>query len=293
MKPILKWAGGKTQLISHIEPHVPKVMNNYHEVFVGGGSVLLHILQMHEDNKIKIKKKVYACDKNSKLINFYKTVQERHYDLYRALMVYVGIYDSLTGDTINRKPLSESEGMSSKESYYYWLRYVFNTYNISNTESAALFIFLNKTGFKGMYREGPRGFNVPYGHYAKTPTFTTLEELDSMSHLIRNVTFTCCDYKETLKKVNKNDFVYLDPPYAPENSTSFVGYTSDGFSEHETLFNMMKDLKRKQQANVIMSNANVKTVTDSFVGWNILTLSARRAINSKDPSSKTTEVLIM
>ena len=144
--------------------------------------------------------------------------------------------------------------------------------------------------FRGVYREGPNGFNVPYGHPKTTPAMIGGDELLRVSELIKDVQFRQCDFREAFKNINKDDFVYLDPPYAPETKTSFVGYTKDGFGvkDHEELF----DLTKNSGVDFVMSNANVNMVTNSFVDYNIKELKARRAINSKNPESTTTEVLV-
>ena len=104
---------------------------------------------------------------------------------------------------------------------------------------------INKICFRGMYREGPNGFNVPYGHYKKTPTIISKQDLDSISDLIKNVNFIHSSFTTSIKNIKNNDFVYLDPPYAPESTKSFVGYVADGFSleTHKLLFNEIKKLK--------------------------------------------------
>lgn len=142
-----------------------------------------------------------------------------------------------------------------------------------------------------MYREGKNGYNVPYGHYKTTPTVITRQELDKISELIKDVKFVGCDFMESLKKVKKGDFVYIDPPYAPVNATSFVGYVSDGFSleTHNRLFDMIKKLGKKK---FVMSNANVELVTTAFKGYNCEEIIARRAIHSKKPGSTAKEVII-
>ena len=118
--------------------------------------------------------------------------------------------------------------MTSKESYYYWLRARFNEEESQDViEKSAIFILLNKLGFRGMYREGPHGMNVPYGHYKTTPELISLDGLHIIYDLIKDVEFQKCDYIESFKRVAKGDFVYIDPPYVPETSKSFVkSYTS-------------------------------------------------------------------
>jgi Site-specific DNA methylase len=118
----------------------------------------------------------------------------------------------------------------------------------------------------------------------------TLDELIQVRELIKDVHFKHCDFREAFKNMKKGDFVYLDPPYAPESKTSFVGYTKDGFglTDHEELF----ELTKNSGIDFVMSNANVDLVRNTFYGYTIRELEVRRAINSKKPGSKTTEVLV-
>ncbi len=290
-KPFLKWVGGKTQILQHIISKIPSEINNYHEPFLGGGSVLLAVLSLQKQNKIKIKGKLYAYDVNNILISTYKHIQTNKDALFDCIDTYIKEYDSIQGDIVNRKPKTIHEAKTSKESYYYWLRQQFNQSDKDSVECAALFMCINKTCFRGMYREGPRGYNVPYGHYKKTPTIITKKELTAISELIQMVEFKCCDFKESIQSVKKGDFVYLDPPYAPENKKSFVGYVADGFSldMHNQLFCEIKKLKN---AKFVMSNAKVDIVMQNFNDYTCEDIVARRAIHSKNPGSITTEVLI-
>ena len=290
-KPFLKWVGGKTQIISDIISKFPKEINNYHELFLGGGSVLLAVLSLQKQNKITIKNKIYAYDINKELINVYKNIQSNKEELFKMIDSYIKVYDSLKGTEINRKPTSIEEAKTSKESYYYWIRDKYNKINKNTVECSALFMFINKTCFRGMYREGPNGYNVPYGHYKKTPTIISEEDLNYISDLIKDVEFKHCSFTESIKNIGKKDFVYLDPPYAPENSKSFVGYVADGFDleTHKLLFDEIKKLKN---VKFVMSNAKVDLVIDNFKDYNCDDIVARRAINSKKPQSTTTEVII-
>jgi DNA adenine methylase len=205
-------------------------MNNYHELFLGGGSVLLAVLSLQKQNKIKIKNKIYAYDINSVLINVYKHIQNNKDELYKLISSYIKEYDSIEGSLINRKPTSIEEAKTSKESYYYWIRNKYNNIDKNTIECSALFMFINKTCFRGMYREGPNGYNVPYGHYKKTPSIISKTDLDYISDLIKDVEFIHSDFKNSIKNIKDGDFVYLDPPYAPINENSFVGYVADGFN---------------------------------------------------------------
>jgi len=290
-KPFLKWLGGKSQIINDIILKLPNEINNYYELFLGGGSVLLAVLSLQKQNKIIIKNKIYAYDINSLLINVYKNIQNNKEELYKLINLYIKEYDSIKGTIINRKPTSMDEAKTSKESYYYWIRNKYNNIDKNTIECSALFMFINKTCFRGMYREGPNGYNVPYGHYKKTPTIISQTDLNYISDLIKDVEFKNCSFTESIKNVKEGDFVYLDPPYAPETSNSFVGYVADGFNleTHKLLFNQIKKLKN---IKFVMSNAKVDLVTDNFKGYNCDNIIARRAINAKKPSSKTTEVII-
>ena len=290
-KPFLKWVGGKTQIINDIITKIPKKMNNYHELFLGGGSVLLAVLSLQKQNKIIIKNKIYAYDINSVLINVYKNIQNNKEELYKIINLYINEYDSIKGSIINRNPSSIKEAKTSKESYYYWIRNKYNQIDKNTIECSALFMFINKTCFRGMYREGPNGYNIPYGHYKKTPTIISETDLNYISDLIKDVEFKHCSFTESIKNIKGGDFVYLDPPYAPENSKSFVGYVADGFDleTHKLLFN---EIKKLENIKFVMSNAKVNLVTDNFKEYNCNDIIARRAINSKKPGSTTTEVII-
>lgn len=285
MKPFIKWVGGKTQILGDVLGSFPTNIRDYHEVFVGGGSVLLSVL-----SRGLVSGKVCAYDLNGSLISLYKNIQTQPDEVHKHLKKLFGEYDKCEEDKGERKPKTLKEAKKCKESYYYWTREKFNSDTEETAKRSAMFIFLNKTCFRGLYREGPNGFNVPYGHPKTTPTVITKKELSEISELIKDVEFKQCDFREAFQNMHTGDFVYLDPPYAPETETSFVGYTKDGFSlkDHEELF----ELTKNSGIEFVMSNANVDLVTSSFSNYNIRELEARRAINSKNPESKTTEVLV-
>jgi DNA adenine methylase len=286
-KPILKWVGGKTQIIDTLLDLFPQDIQNYHEIFLGGGSVLFGVLSKLKE---RINGTVYAYDINEPLIYVYKNIQSNHTELYEQLQELITDYNSADGDNIDRNPSNLTEAKKSKENYYYWIRKQYNL--LSNKTSiigSAMFIFLNKTCFRGLFRTGPNGFNVPFGHY-KSPEIINEEHLEKIHILIQEVIFECCDFEISLSNVLNGDFVYLDPPYAPETTTSFVGYTDDGFSieQHIKLFNLTKSLPTQ----FLMSNSNVALIKEHFSDYNTQTILCKRSINSKNPESKTTEVLI-
>ena len=283
IKPPLKWVGGKTQIIDSLIQKFPKNIHNYHEIFLGGGSVLLAVLS----SDIKINNNICAYDLNNELICLYIHIRDNPEKLIQKLEELKKEFNKIKGDVINRKPSDIKEAMTSQESFYYWIRQEYNKIKNNNIKKSAMFVFLNKTCFRGMFREGPNGFNVPFGHY-KNPSIYDKEHINKVSKLIQNVQFVHADFTKSFKNINNKDFVYLDPPYVPENKKSFVGYNKNGFNKHEELFTLTKNLKAK----FIMSNSNTKLVNDSFEKYNVVEIDCRRAINSKKPQSKTKEVII-
>lgn len=299
-KPILKWVGGKTQIIDKIIAAFPKEMQNYREIFLGGGSVLFALLYCARENIIKIQGNIYAYDANEPLIYVYKNIQTQHEDLYSKLQTIIREFNECENGVVNRTPNTITEAKMARENYYYWIRSEYNKLtpvDKKTTLGSAMFIFLNKTCFRGVFRIGPKGFNVPYGHYDK-PEIINKEHLEQIHELIQNVVFECCDFTKSLIEVETGDFVYLDPPYAPETEKSFVGYTENGFTldNHKSLFKMIHEINEFPEANMkfMMSNADVELVRENFEkkGYNIVSLLCKRAIHSKTPDAKAKEVII-
>lgn len=296
-KPILKWVGGKTQIIDKLIANFPLEINNYREAFLGGGSVLLTLLSYVKNGIIKVQGNVYAYDLNEALINVYKNIQTRHDELYGILQMIITDFNECGNGEINRTPANIDEAKMAKENYYYWTRSEYNKLCLTDTKStlcSAMFIFLNKTCFRGVFRIGPNGFNVPYGHYPN-PEIINQEHLEEIHHLIQNVVFECCDFTASLTNVEENDFVYLDPPYAPETGTSFVGYTENGFKieNHQHLFGLIHNLTNANK-KIMLSNADVTLVRDNFTNerYNTQSILCKRTINSKNPDAKAKEVII-
>jgi len=268
MKPLLKWVGGKTQILTEVLARFPREIGTYHEPFLGGGSVLLGLLGSPD---IRVSGAVYASDVNPRLINVYRMVQGRLEDLLVCMRALVHDYTAT----------------EDREAFYYRTRDRFNQLPHDGVESAALFLFLNKTCFRGVYREGPRGFNVPFGHY-KTTDVLDEPNLRAVSVAIQRVVFTCEGFEEALTRPVAGDFVYADPPYIPETQTSFVGYVVGGFAKHEVLFTTLKRLP----CSFLLSNSNVPLVRESFPAPCVVdVITVRRAIHSKNPDSQTTETL--
>lgn len=290
-KPLLKWVGGKTQLLDTIMHLFPQCIENYYEPFVGGGSVLFAFLCLVQNEEIKVNAAIHAYDSNKKLIDFYVVVQNHCGALYEEIKKLNEDYNSINTLNGNRKPSNKEEALQSKESYYYYNRKIFNQTTTDDIKSASLFLFLNKTCFRGVYRESPKsGFNVPFGNYASTLVMVSKNELFKVHNLIKNVVFKCQDFQKLSAK--SGDFVYFDPPYYPvKKGKSFLGYTPNGFNSHKELFTMLRDLNEKN-VKFVMSNSCVQEVKDATETFEHIVIDARRAIHCKKPGSTCQELLI-
>ena len=299
VKPIVKWVGGKTQIIDKLLCNFPRNIENYHEPFLGGGSVLFALLSYIRAGIITVNGNIYAYDVNAPLIHMYKNIQSKPDELYNAIHGLIAEFNSIINNECkNRKPETIEEAKTSKESYYYWTRLSYNRLTDIEKQSglgSAMFIFLNKTCFRGLFRVGPNGFNVPYGNY-KNPEIINRGHLDEIHNLIQGVIFTCSDFGESISKIQDGDYAYLDPPYAPETATSFVGYTENGFGldKHTQLFELCNRLTDSGNKKIMMSNADVILVRQHFPTdkYNIETILCKRSINAKTPHAKTAEIII-
>ena len=288
VKPFLKWAGGKGQLIDEIEKFYPfdKKINKYAEPFIGGGAVLFDIL-----NKFELEK-IYISDVNKELVNCYVAIKENAHELIKKLK-------KLEDEFLVR-------GKEDRKIYYYEKREKFNKLKLENNNEkinrAALMIFLNRTCFNGLYRVNKKGlFNVPMGDY-KNPKICDEENLINVSNKLRNVDIIYGDYKKSYDFIDKNTFVYFDPPYRPLNQTSsFTSYTEYIFGDKEQIeLSEYFRLLNKKRAKLLLSNSDPKNVDindeffdDLYEGFDIKRIEASRAINSKgEKRGKVNEVLI-
>ena len=288
VKPFLKWAGGKGQLIDEIEKFYPfdKKINKYAEPFIGGGAVLFDIL-----NKFELEK-IYISDVNKELVNCYIVIKENVHELIKKLK-------KLEDEFLVR-------GKEDRKIYYYEKREKFNKLKLENNNEkinrAALMIFLNRTCFNGLYRVNKKGlFNVPMGDY-KNPKICDKENLINISNKLRNVEIIYGDYRKSYDFIDENTFVYFDPPYRPLNQTSsFTSYTEYTFEDKEQIeLSEYFKLLNKKGAKLLLSNSDPKNVDindqffdDLYKGFDIKRIEASRAINSKgEKRGKVTEVLI-
>ena len=289
LKPFVKWVGGKGQLIEQLEKHIPaggeKVLTKYAEPFVGGGALLFNILSKYNFEEI------YIGDINKELINAYNVVQNN----VEELMI------KLAKLQLEFIPMDEN----GRKNYYYSIRDRFNSLMLNNNtaiEKASLFIFLNKTCFNGLYRVNKKGqFNVPMGAY-KSPMICDENNLRNVSKALKNVKIVCADYSLSKDFIDKNTFVYLDPPYRPISQTaSFTSYNADCFDDNEQIrLAKFIDEINLSGAKIMLSNSDPQNVNpeDTFFeelykAYTINKVEATRAINSKgDSRGKIKELLI-
>jgi DNA adenine methylase len=288
-KPFLKWAGGKTQLINDIEKALPSdVYKNkftYIEPFIGSGAVLFWML----NNFPKLEKAVIN-DINEDLITTYKTIASKPKELISILLHLQNEFHFL-----ETKP-------EEKKEYYYQKRVLYNTRKEEQTGQAALFIFLNRTCFNGLYRVNRKNeYNVPMGSY-KRPTICDKENILAVSQALQKVEILCGDFEETLNYANKNSLFYFDPPYKPLSETSsFNSYAKDEFNDNEQV--RLRDFCHKLDAlnhNWILSNSDVKGkdendnfFDDLYSEFNIQRVDARRSINANPEKRGTLKELLI
>lgn len=269
MKPIIKWAGGKRQLIDDIVPFIPSNASVYVEPFVGGGAVWLHLQP----------KRAIINDYNGELINVYNVVRESSDELIALL--------------------EEHEAADSSEHFYEvraWDRDSSAFSRLSNVERAARIIYLNKTCYNGMFRVNSAGqLNVPYGRY-KHPNIVNEPGIKALEkYLQQDIDIRCGDYAACLVDLPKGAFVYLDPPYMPVSKTAnFTGYTADGFdyAEQKRLRDECVKLRDKGIA-FLESNSDTPAIRELYQDFTIRTVQVRRGICADSAKRGTAnEVLI-
>lgn len=323
--PFIKWVGGKTQLFDDLYKLFPKKIDTYYEPFLGGGAVFLSLLEKLLNGEITIK--TFICsDINKELINTYKCVQSNIDDLVELLKILTDIYNNenllevekrhkyiidLTNvDVLKLKNQPKTVGNhligKGKQYCYYFCRDLYNKlinemveddYNSSFIVRASLFIFLNKTCFRGLYRMSKNNFNVPFGNYTNPNIFNN-EHLRHLNRMFNefDVRFINEKYTSNVSKIDIGDFIYLDPPYYPINNKSFVNYTTFGFDEkeHIRLLKLCLILNKKG-CKFVQSNSKTEfnmTNYTKYVKFNIKEIECSRRINSKKPDSSEMEIII-
>lgn len=254
LKPVIKWAGGKTKILNQLSKYFPCEYCNYHEPFMGGGAVFFYLFEEIKNKNAK----AYLSDSIEEIINLYKVIRDDVEMLINTSKKH--IYD---------------------QKYYYSIRSQ-DPAQLSDVERASRTLYLNKTCFNGLYRVNSKGqFNVSFGDYTD-PVIVNEEVLRNASYTFRQAELNTGDFEIVLENARAGDFVYLDPPYVPLSPTSnFTGYTSGpfGFSEHRRLREVFETLQARG-CYVMLSNSNTDFVRELYRGCNIKTINASRAINS-------------
>lgn len=269
VRPFLKWAGGKRQLIPEITAnYLPAKYNTYYEPFLGGGAIFFELQS----------KEAVVNDSNSELINCYKVIRDSLDELMEDLKRH-----------------------ENNEDYYYNIRDWDRKKNYDSktaVERASRIIFLNKTCYNGLFRVNSHGeFNVPFGRYKK-PNILDEEVLKAVSYYLNNndIKLLNGDFEDAVKDAKAGDFVYFDPPYDPiSNTASFTGYDMNGFNKDEQirLKNTVDNLN-KRGCQVLLSNADTDFIVDLYKDYQIEKVYATRAINSNAlKRGKVQEVLVM
>ena len=277
LKPVIKYAGGKKQIMKSLLNEFPTEFENYHEPFLGGGSVVFELY----NRKLLNDKKIYISDIMNCLMNMYKVIRNNHEDLIDELS--------------DKKYTNELKSFLELRSKYNHLKcQEFDC--LSDTEQielASLFIYLNKTCFNGLYRENQKGiYNVPFGKQ-KNPTICNKIGLENMSKFFREeiIEINCCSYEECEDNIKPGDFVYMDPPYY----NTFTDYNKTKFKEEEQKkLKLFVDRLNKKGCKICVSNSDHEFITELYSEYKIVKIPVKRLINSKSENRNTIyhEVLI-
>ncbi|MBQ2900499.1 MAG: DNA adenine methylase [Agathobacter sp.] len=267
--PFVKWAGGKRQLIPQIRERMPEQFNNYYEPFVGGGAVIFELLP---ENAV-------INDINRALINTYQMICDHPQEFLQE---------------INRL---DAEMWEDGKEYYYSLREHYNDKLMRDefdVELAALFVFINKHCFNGLYRVNGKGlFNVPYNNSRRSSVDE--QSIMEISEYLRNVTIISGDFEAACEGASAGDFVFIDSPYAPLNPTSFESYTKEGFDieSHRRLAILFDELTARG-CYCMLTNHNTELINELYgnKGYTIDVVSVKRMINS-DASNRVGEEVII
>ena len=266
-RPFLKWAGGKRQILSQMDHYFPNEFNRYIEPFLGGGAVFFYLLPSE----------AILIDINPELINTYKIIQEEVVALISSLKKH-----------------------ENQKKYYYKMRNIDRNPNEfskwPDVEKASRTIFLNRCCYNGLYRVNSKGeFNVPFGKY-KNPKFCDEENLLAVNKALKNVKLVHSGFERCLDFAEEGDFIYFDPPYHPLSETSsFTSYTKYDFGREEQIkLSEVFRILDQRGCYLMLSNSYNKFILDLYEDYKIITLKAKRAINS-DASKRgeIREVLIL
>ncbi|RLM37211.1 MULTISPECIES: Dam family site-specific DNA-(adenine-N6)-methyltransferase [unclassified Haloarcula] len=279
VNPVLKWAGGKRQLLDELYSRFPTEYQHYHEPFFGGGAVFFDLEPV--DGTIN--------DTNPRLVNFYEQVRDHPEDLIDLLRAF---------EDPESDPDSGKDHADEKN-YYYQHRELFNRRprdrEHGELEEAALLLYLNRTCFNGLYRENSSGeFNVPIGRYAD-PDWVRSEQIRAASTVLNDTEIHNDDFEYVLNAAEERDLVYFDPPYQPMSPTAnFAEYSADGFGkeDQERLLDTAKELD-EMGVYVVLSNSGVMYDFYDGEGFDVAVEGATRSINSDaDNRDEVDEIIV-
>lgn len=268
--PLIKWAGGKRQLLGRIDERMPENYGRYYEPFLGGGALFFHL--QPDDATIN--------DLNPALINLYVQVRDS-----------CDVYEQLLSEMDSEMP----EDKLGAKDYYYAMRDRYNTLLASatyNTETAALLTFINKHCFNGLYRVNAKGsFNVPFNNSLR-PSYDSVNT-GAVSAALGRARIMCGDFTEAVTDAKAGDFVFFDSPYAPLNDTSFEAYTKEGFLEgdHRRLACLFRELDERG-CLLMLTNHDTPLIRELYDRYRIDVVEVSRAINSDASKRRGTEVII-
>lgn len=252
-EPVVKWAGGKRQLLTHIRRRLPKKIATYYEPFVGGGAVYFALANR------KVFENAVISDVNQELMDTYSLLAEGR---------VAELVDVLKNYQNTREFFDQLKALNPTE--------------MPQLLRVARFLFLNKTGFNGLYRvNGSGGFNVPFGKYPN-PNFCDAPRFKEAARALKGTAIKCLDYETVLADAKPGDAIYFDPPYLPKSDTAnFTAYTEKGFGiqEHTRLARVFKE-KADAGIAVLLSNSDTKIARELYRGFRISRVAAVRSINS-------------
>jgi DNA adenine methylase len=261
LRPFLKWVGGKRHLLPQMLPHLPKSFGRYHEPFAGGSALFFHLQP----------KRASIADTNQRLVRTYEGLRDDSDRVIELLSSYPHDKDFFLE--------MRACDIDSK----------------SDAEVAAWFIYLNKTGYNGLYRVNSKNrFNVPFGDY-KRPKICDEPKLRACAKRLKSVTISWCDFEKSARRSRRGDLVYFDPPYVPLSATSsFTSYTQHGFGhEQQTRLRDLATALKARGVHVLLSNSSAEAVRELYSDFELTPIKARRAINSRaEGRGEVTEFLI-
>lgn len=263
--PVIKWAGGKRQLLPELRRRLPSSYNRYFEPFIGGGALYFDIAPFD----------AYISDINPELVNLYEVIR----DDVEALI------SDLSSHENSLEYYNEIRALDRNPNYT----------NISPVRKASRFIYLNKTCFNGLYRVNRKGFfNVPFGRYAN-PNFLNKESLYAASEVLQAAQIECSGFENILNFVKQGDFVYFDPPYIPLSQTSsFTSYSKEDFGmDKQMALKLLCDKLSEMGVKFMLSNSDTKISRELYAAYNVEEVYASRFINSKaDSRGKISEIIV-